>query len=155
MSTYQGTLSYGYGYTDVHVERNLAIIKYTVDPFASQKTIQSYLLYRCAAVTIEHGYDFFVIADVSTCPIYPKKFTQEFYTQYIVYPPIYYSLKRPMINIDCFYKWLAKTRCDNGPLYPKVWTAYIAIFMYSAPVPKGIPTFVAEDIMAHLEVGII
>jgi hypothetical protein len=51
-----------YGYAEVQVEPSRMLISYRGDSLTSRETVEMYLLYRAAETTLEHGYDYFVVA---------------------------------------------------------------------------------------------
>jgi hypothetical protein len=54
------------GYSDMQFDKNTIEVSFRGNGYTSQETVEHYLLYRCAEVTIEHGYDYFVMADNHT-----------------------------------------------------------------------------------------
>ena len=58
---YQPKGFWGDGYASAQLDANTFLVEYTAGPSASRLTVQSYLLYRCAELTLEMGYDYFVI----------------------------------------------------------------------------------------------
>lgn len=57
---YQKTGATG-GYSDARIDANTFLVEFHGNGFTSRQTVETYLLYRCAEVTVEAGYDFFVI----------------------------------------------------------------------------------------------
>jgi hypothetical protein len=54
------------GYSDARIDSNTAMVSYRGNAFTDRQTIQSYLLYRCAQVTVADGYDYFVLTSGDT-----------------------------------------------------------------------------------------
>jgi len=50
------------GYFDRRLDSNTERVSFRGNRFSSPETLQSYLLRRCADVTLEDGYDYFVVA---------------------------------------------------------------------------------------------
>lgn len=71
-TTYNETGDYGGfphgGYTDSRINGNTAIVNFSANILTRQKDVESYLLYRCAKVTLENGYDYFVVVSTSSSP---------------------------------------------------------------------------------------
>lgn len=56
------------GYSDVRIDSNTVMVSFRGNAFTGRQTAQSYLLYRSAQVTINDGYDYFVVenGDIET-----------------------------------------------------------------------------------------
>ena len=50
-----------YGYAEMLVQPNRLRISYNGDTMTPRETVETYLLYRAAESTLEHGFDYFVI----------------------------------------------------------------------------------------------
>jgi len=60
--TYQArSESSRYGYAETLVQPNRIRVSYNGDTMTPRETVQTYLLYRAAETTLQHGYDYFVI----------------------------------------------------------------------------------------------
>ncbi len=53
----------GEGYTTQRIENNRFRISFRGNSVTSRQTVDTYMLYRCAEVTLENGYDYFVIVN--------------------------------------------------------------------------------------------
>lgn len=53
----------GDGYTSQRIENNRFRISFRGNSLTSRQTVDTYMLYRCAEVTLENGYDYFVIVN--------------------------------------------------------------------------------------------
>lgn len=49
------------GYSDQRIDKNTFIVSFQANAATSELTVQSYVLLRCAEVTAEAGYDYFVV----------------------------------------------------------------------------------------------
>lgn len=56
----------GQGYAEQRLETNRYRITYSGNSATSRDTVENYLMYRAAEVTLNNGYDWFVIADRQT-----------------------------------------------------------------------------------------
>ena len=56
----------GQGYTEQRLETNRYRITYSGNSATPRETVENYLMYRAAEVTLNNGYDWFVIADRQT-----------------------------------------------------------------------------------------
>jgi len=54
------------GYTDARVAQDTVFVSFKGNGFTPKERIQLYLLYRCAQVTEQYGYDYFVITNGGT-----------------------------------------------------------------------------------------
>lgn len=59
------SLAYG-GYSNTRIDANTESVAFNGNGFTDRRTVELYLLYRCAEVTHEAGFDYFVILDPST-----------------------------------------------------------------------------------------
>ncbi len=54
---------YGLGgdYKDIQLDSNTFTVSFRGNGLTSKETVEAYLLYRCAEITVNHGYDYFVV----------------------------------------------------------------------------------------------
>ncbi len=57
---------YRNGYSDQQIEPNRYQVSFSGNSLTSRETVERYLLYRAAQLTLEHGYDHFLLADRDT-----------------------------------------------------------------------------------------
>lgn len=57
------------GYSDTRLDSNTVRVTYYGSVATSNETVQNYLLYRCAQVTLKYGFDYFVIISNYTQPV--------------------------------------------------------------------------------------
>lgn len=53
----------GYGYKEQQIEENRYRVTFSGNPSTPRETVQNYLLYRAAELTVQKGYDYFTIVD--------------------------------------------------------------------------------------------
>lgn len=53
----------GYGYSEQRIEDNRYRVTFAGNDFTKSETVQNYLLYRAAELTLNHGYDYFTVVD--------------------------------------------------------------------------------------------
>jgi hypothetical protein len=56
----------GYGFTEQAIESNRLRITFRGNTLTDRDTVETYLLYRAAELTVERGFDHFIIADRGT-----------------------------------------------------------------------------------------
>lgn len=54
------------GYSDEQIEENRFRVSFSGNSLTSRETVERYLLYRAAELTLQNGYDYFVLADRDT-----------------------------------------------------------------------------------------
>src|SRR5688572_16406254 len=54
------------GYSDARIEENRFRVTFSGNSLTSRETVETYLLYRAAELTLSSGYDYFIIADRQT-----------------------------------------------------------------------------------------
>lgn len=53
-------------YSDLQLDAKTFRVDFNGNGFTSRRTVETYLLYRCAEVTVDRGYDYFIIVDRSS-----------------------------------------------------------------------------------------
>lgn len=61
-----GGQSAGYGYAEKKIENNRYAITFNGNALTERETVESYLLFRAAELTLEQGYDYFIVAQRAT-----------------------------------------------------------------------------------------
>jgi len=52
-----------YGYSEVQIDHRTVRVAFRGNAYTPRETVETYLLYRAAEVTLEHGFDYFLIVD--------------------------------------------------------------------------------------------
>lgn len=55
-----------YGYSERPLEQNRYRVNFSGNSLTDRETVENYLLYRSAELTLQNGYDYFVVADRGT-----------------------------------------------------------------------------------------
>lgn len=63
---YQPSESAGYGFHEQTIENNRVRITFRGNTLTDRETVETYLLYRAAEVTLQNGQDYFVVANRDT-----------------------------------------------------------------------------------------
>ncbi|MHA6719479.1 CC0125/CC1285 family lipoprotein [Sphingomonas sp. RS6] len=66
---YQPAMGNGYarnGYSDEQIEDNRFRVSFAGNSLTSRETVERYLLYRAAELTLQNGYDYFILSDRET-----------------------------------------------------------------------------------------
>lgn len=53
----------GYGYKEQKIEENRYRVTFDGNPSTPRETVQNYLLYRAAELTVQNGFDYFTVVD--------------------------------------------------------------------------------------------
>lgn len=56
----------GYGFSEQRINADRYRVTFRGNSYTSRETVENYLLYRAAEVTLEHGFDYFVITEGDT-----------------------------------------------------------------------------------------
>ena len=64
-ATDYGKKGWRFGYADRRLDENTFLVSFDANASTPQSTLQSYVLLRCAEITVQAGYDYFVIAEAS------------------------------------------------------------------------------------------
>src|SRR5882757_3581221 len=68
-STYRPATGSGFardGYSDRQIEANRFMVTFSGNSYTSRDTVEKYLLYRAAELTLQHGDDYFILSDRQT-----------------------------------------------------------------------------------------
>jgi len=141
-----GGFEYG-GYTDQMINYNTAIVTFRGNSSTPRGIVKTYLLYRCAQVTLAHGFDYFILASNSTSSRNVYINTQDTYNSYLTDPPhLYTTYYRSSEYISSHY-----TASATPGYYPQLYGSTAVIKMFQGNT-RGIPgkTYNATDVIAHL-----
>ncbi|MDQ2877805.1 MAG: hypothetical protein M3R41_01835 [Pseudomonadota bacterium] len=68
-TAYRPAVGHGFaseGYSDRQVEANRFVVTFSGNSYTSRDTVEKYLLYRAAELTLQHGDDYFIMANRGT-----------------------------------------------------------------------------------------
>jgi hypothetical protein len=146
-----GGLPHG-GYVDERIDANTVVVSFSGNARTPQRTIETYLLYRCAQVTLENGYNYFIIISTTGLPVNigvqsrrksvtvadPAKLSSNYYTtdKYTGYHA--FSTDMPQYS----------QTVDSVDPYPH--GAVAVIKMFTGIKPNIQQAFNAYDVVAHL-----
>lgn len=88
-ATFYQPVANGYGYTEQRIEKNRYRITFFGNSRTPKQTVENYLLYRAAELSLQAGYDYFVFAsnDVDANTRYQQSFSGYYgYGDYFWYP---------------------------------------------------------------------
>lgn len=136
----------GYGYSDQALEPNRYRVTFSGNSQTARSTVENYLLYRAAEVTVQNRNDYFIIADRETEP------TRTYISSFDGYPGFGYYRYSPG-----FYGYgggmgmgMATTTAITS------YQAYADIVMFSGNKPAAnVHAFNARDVMATLGPSIV
>lgn len=135
------------GYTDRRISDNTQIVYFEGNSANTCGQIRTYLIYRCAQVTLNSGYDYFIITSMSGSQINTNVTTRDSYNNYVTNPPKLYTTYYKTSDFQsASYTRSSATRCN---VYPHGSIAVIK--MFQGVKPAGVPTaYDARDITAQL-----
>lgn len=142
----------GYGYSDYKIDANHWRVAFAGNSLTSRETVEKYLLFRAAQLTVEQGYDWFEAADRHT----------ERNTSYYGSDPFYAAYGwgwSPMWGVggpwgwDTWGPWMG-----GGPFWDDTFNiqqvnryrASTEIMMGKGPPPRGERVFNAREVVANL-----
>lgn len=147
---YQPAVSDRYGFEEQRIESNRVRITFRGNSVTDRETVETYLLYRAAELTLQNGQDYFIVANRDT----------EEHSQLRSTGPY-----RPRFAFDY---WYFSPRRGWSPWYDPFWdeptsyrevTRYEAvaeIAMFSGPKPADDPNaFDAREVQANLQGRIV
>ncbi|MEM8987314.1 MAG: hypothetical protein AAGC95_11385 [Pseudomonadota bacterium] len=133
----------GYGYTEQRIENNRYRITFRGNSLTDQAEVENSLLFRAAELTVQRGFDYFIVTEQSTDS--RSTFTSSgvgspFYAGYGYYRYPYYA-----------YGWPWGFRDDVTTRERKRYEAIAYIIMAKGDKPEDNPNaFDARDVMNNL-----
>lgn len=174
MTPYQQATGLAYGYSDQQIERNRWSVSFSGNSLTDRQTVETYLLFRAAELTLESGYDYFEVVARQTdteTRFVSQLFATPFYYNFHGFGPHqgfhhgrlggsqrgpaqltrhHQSLYRPFGSYhDPFY---------GGPGQFEERVSYQAsaeIFLRTGDKPEDIAYFDARDVIANLSDAVI
>ena len=147
---YQPAVSDRYGFEEQRIENNRVRITFRGNSVTDRETVETYLLYRAAELTLQNGHDYFIVANRDT----------EEHSRLQPTGPY-----RPRFGCDY---WYFSPRRGWSPWYDPFWdepssyrevTRYEAvaeIAMFSGPKPADDPNaFDAREVQSNLQGRIV
>ncbi len=141
----------GYGFTEKRIEQNRVSISFKGNSLTDRETVEDYLIFHAAELTLEGGYDHFIVATRLTDP---KKTYSSLGSPagfYRWYPDYYYFSPR--------FGWRSRWDPFWDDLNVREVTRYEAsaeIAMFKGPKPAGdANAFDARDVKSNLEAKIV
>lgn len=134
------------GYTQNRINANTFMISFRANKYTNPELVKRYILYKSALITIENGYDYFIVTSGSF-QCYNIN-TKSIYKTYLTtIPPRYYPSAYKTIQYGSSYPYPKKDRfCD--PKQPNNAMAVIKTFNGSLP-EKRPGYYDARDIMTE------
>ena len=146
---YQPAQTYGgfpvSGYTDARIDANTAVVNFDGNRFTSPSTLRAYLLYRCAQVTIENGYDYFIIVSTNTSPTNIQVKTKDT-NHYATIPPKVYPVVYRTNEYQSSRATPSAFQCTQGSCSG----VSAVIKMFQGQKPAFGRAYDAKDVIAHL-----
>lgn len=138
------------GYTDALVDSHTAIVNFDGNRFTSPLTLNNYLLMRSAQVTIDNGYDYFIITSSNTVCINQRiKTKQE--NHYSTIPPKVYPVVYRTVDYQSSQTSLPNTCLDAKSSRGNVSAV---IKMFKGNIPGGVHNaYDAQSIIGRLGAG--
>ncbi len=137
------------GYSDARTNANTAIVRYDGNRFMDPEKMRGYLLYRCAEVTIQNGYDYFIITSTNGSAVNVHPISRDKVYQTTIHP------KGSSVGYRSTqyrgYQYTSSSVPDNDPTNQTPNYAEVAVIkMFQGKKPGNLPNaFDANDIIAH------
>ena len=147
---YQPASSGSYGFSEQRIEDNRMRITFRGNSATDRETVETYLLYRSAELTLQNGHDYFVVIERDT----------ESHTRLQNLGPSHYS--GFFYNQRYFYRgywspWYDPFYDPFGPDYREVtrYEAVAEITMHDGAKPDDPHAFDAREVQANLQGRIV
>lgn len=133
------------GYSDTRVNGNTAIVRFSANYRTPMGRVTGYMLYRCAQVTVNNGFDYFVVTSTTNSPLNIDIDTETSYNHYQTYPPKMYNSYYQSTRIAGFDVSPTLAADDTS----KIKGSAAVIKMFNGK-PWGVPNaFSARDVLSH------
>lgn len=142
-------LTDGFGYSDQLLEQNRFRVTFSGNSDTPRSTVENYLLYRAAEVTVKSGFDYFVIADRETEP------TRTYISSFDGYPGFgYYRYSPGWYGYDGLGMGMGMGMATTTAITS--YQAYADIVMFSGNKPAtNVHAFNAREVMNALGPSIV
>ena len=132
----------GYGFSEQRIEKNRYRMTFRGNSLTPRETVENYLLYRAAELTLQKGYDYFVIVSDDT-----EKTTTYRTTPSTGY--MYYGYGRPFPYYGYGWRW---ARGMDGPDIRSStrYSAIAYVVMYDGEKPGEAAAYDAADVVDSL-----
>ena len=145
---YQPAMGSRWGFEETQIERNRFRVSFGGNSITDRETVENYLLYRSAELTVERGYDYFELVERAV----------DSQTRTVGRDPRYSAFSVRYAYFHPRWGW----RAWNDPFWDDFHTREITryeasaeIVMGNGPKPDHPRAFDARDVMANLGNGIV
>ncbi len=136
-----------YGFSEQRIESNRYRVTFRGNSLTSRETVEDYLLYRAAELTLKNGYDYFTVVEDDT-----EKTTR--YRSSGFAGPIYYGRGRRFPYYGYGYDW-GPSRYDYELRESNRYTAIAYIVMVKGQKPNKATAYNAREVVDNLGGNII
>jgi hypothetical protein len=141
------------GYSETRLDETHWAVEFIGDPSASQETVESYLLYRAAELTVANGYDWFIPASQTLDSESEVVVTGARRVDSPVWRPLWRHRNRTQWS-----DWMVRGASPSQPTQQTVQTVDRMAAREEISVGRGAPpagAFNAREVMASLEPSIV
>jgi hypothetical protein len=149
---YQPAEKGGYGFSEQRIEEAKYRITFRGNSSTSRETVENGLLYRAAELTVQNGYDYFIVLDSDTeeSKRYSTTADPFFGTYYYGYPRRYYAFPYYAYGFGWGYPYDSYTREITR------YSAVAFVSMGRGAKPADNPqAFDAREVMSNLRESVI
>jgi hypothetical protein len=139
------------GYTEQQIETNRFRISFDGNSLTDRETVETYLLYRAAELTVEEGYDHFMVVTRATdedTRVTSSGAYSSFYSAF----PVHYSYYHPRWG---WHGWRDPFWDDVSYRETTRYEASAEIFLGRGPKPDDPNAFDARDVISNLADDIV
>lgn len=137
------------GYDDARIKTNTAVVSFSGNQYTPQKTVYNYMMYRCAQVTLQNGYDYFVITSNTRNSSQMNLVTNDVYRP-VDNPPRLYDSYYKTTTIKSYNYTNSKVPGYIRGNESAAPGNAVVIKMFQGRVPPGLPhAFDAQDVIAR------
>jgi len=138
------------GYSDSRLTENTAVVRFNGDNETSFRQAHNDVLYRAAQITLDDGYDYFIVTSMTGVPVDVNVKTSHSYGNYVTDPPkLYTTYYRSTTYKSSSYSASPMMDCEN--CQRKMHGVVAVIQMFQGQKPAGSPlAYDARDVIAHI-----
>lgn len=135
------------GYTDTRLDSNTVRVSFYGNGYTNREGVENKMLYRCAEVTLQDSYDYFIIAVGDTIPTFSSYTTPSTYNQYTNTNFNFYGNNNAsaVSSTTGYYQ-------PSQTIYTRKFESSVIIKMFNGTKPTGIPNaYDARELIRYLK----
>jgi hypothetical protein len=138
------------GFSDSHIGENTAVVRFDGNSETSYRQARNYALNRAAQITLDDGYDYFIVTSITGMPVDVDVNASHDSDNGVTTPPKLYTTYYHATDFQSVdYSPSSTMRCEN--CLAKTHGVVAVIKMFQGHKPVGVPmAYDARDVISHI-----